>query len=97
VLTIGFPLAAATTDRARTAIDHDEAAVIIDEWLEGTDLHLLEPVSVDDGSIHLELAGPRPPPPLEPLADRLAAGLGEDLTLNVDWVRERRFAVEGSR
>jgi hypothetical protein len=50
---------------------------------------------VDDGSIHLELAGPRPP--LEPLADRLAAGLDEDLTLNVDWVRERRFAVEGSR
>lgn len=97
VLTVAFPLAAATADRARDAIDHDEAAATADQWLEGTDLHLLEPVSVDDGSVHLELAGPRPPPPIGPLADRLAAGLDEDVTLSVDWIREHRFAATGTR
>jgi uncharacterized hydrophobic protein (TIGR00271 family) len=95
VLAVAYPLGAETADRVSNAGDRDEAMRIAGEWIEGRGLELAG-VDVEGESVRLQLTGPRPPPPLESLADRLAAGLEKDVELTVNWTPRRSFEATGS-
>ena len=95
VLVVAYPLSVLTADRVAEAVDHDDAAAVTREWLEGTGLELSE-LSVDGDSVHLELVGPNSPPSLEPLADRIAGALSEEITLSAAWTAQQRYEATGA-
>src|SRR5690606_31976558 len=89
-------LTVVTVERARDAVAHDDVIEATSAWLADRDLRLLEAeVDVDEGTVFLELEGPRKPESLAPLAERLAGVLGQEVELEADWVRSERMSVSG--
>lgn len=96
VVVIAVPLTVVTVERARDAVAHDDVIEATSAWLADRDLRLLEAeVDVDEGTVFLELEGPRKPESLAPLAERLAGVLGQEVELEADWVRSERMSVSG--
>jgi len=95
VIAVAYPLARVTEERVEAETSLDDAGAVVREWLAPTEL-LLHDISVESGAVEIEVAGPEPPPPLEPLADRLAAALDDDVTLTAGWIREQRFEAEAA-
>lgn len=96
VLAVSVPLVVHTSDQLDEAIEHDDATSAIDEWSAGTGLEIAD-VRVEEDSVHADVAGPEPPPPLDPLAKQLSDDFGRQVTVEVGWTEQRLIrATAGS-
>jgi uncharacterized hydrophobic protein (TIGR00271 family) len=95
VLAVAYPLVAVTRDRIDEATGRDTATELVREWLAAADQPLIS-IAVEPGAVHVEMAGPRRPPTIDLLAEALAAGLGEEVSLTADWIREHRLEAEAA-
>lgn len=95
VVVVTVPLAAVTAERTRDAVDHDDAAAVVSDWLAGTGMEVLE-TRVEEGRVHVELAGPDRPPPVEALAAQLADELDQEVQVTADWIEAERYEAGAS-
>lgn len=74
VLLVAVPLASFSRQVILEAVDQDDADRAARAWARPAGLQV-EGVDVDDSRVEVDVAGPRTPPPVEPLARRLAGEL----------------------
>ncbi len=53
-------------------------------------------VESTDDAVDLEVAGPRPPPDVKPLADDLATEFEQEVEVTVRWIKEELTQVTAS-
>lgn len=90
VVVVTVPLVGVSAERTRDALDHDRVVEVTEGWIAGTGMQLRS-ADVDDGRVHLELAGPEHPGSLDELAAALAESLDEPVNLSADWVETNRL------
>ncbi len=80
---------------ATDALNHDQLASVVNEWLgEDSDFAVIS-LEVEDEVATIVLAGPGDPPGLEGLAESVRTELDDDrLTLDIQWIARQRTVVE---
>jgi uncharacterized hydrophobic protein (TIGR00271 family) len=87
VLLISYPLAAVTISRVEGAIDNDNVHRTASTWLADTGLRL-ENATISGDSVHVDVVGPRRPPPASLLAKQLGIKLGHPVDVTVGWTKQ---------
>ena len=87
------PLALTTRSILRDSLGLDEAQQSVDEWVEGTNLRVLE-VELDGSEVDVALTGEEPPPPLEELGASLEESLGRDVVVEVTVIPSQTTTYE---
>ncbi len=88
LIAVAIPLSGQSVAALATAREQTEVDIQIRDWLGMSGTRIVD-VSIEKGRITIQLAGPNPPPPSEPLEMSIeAAGLG-NRPLEIRWVQER--------
>jgi len=82
MLVILLPLALATRSILRDSLGLDEATKATEEWIEDTNLRLID-VDLDGAEVTVAITGDELPPPVEDLGALLEEGLGRDVEVEV--------------
>jgi uncharacterized hydrophobic protein (TIGR00271 family) len=93
---VAVPLAEHTRRSVHNERDRQDAQLLSEQWLDGTDLRV-DDVSVEGTDrLLVRVSGPSPPPAADELAEQLAAELEEDIELVVSWTPRRTRTITGT-
>ena len=94
VLAVSVPLGLHSWGEIRENRQTETSSEAVDEWTRGTQLQSTG-VSVEDERVTVDVAGPKEPPPVEPLAADLAENFNEPVEVEVRWTERREISAEG--
>ncbi|CAN5691173.1 DUF389 domain-containing protein [soil metagenome] len=94
VLAVSVPLGLHSWGEIRENRETEVSSEAVDEWIGGTRLQSTG-VSVEDERITVNVAGPKEPPPVEPLAADLAEKFNATVEVEVRWTERREVSAKG--
>ncbi|MGB3633342.1 MAG: DUF389 domain-containing protein [Rubrobacteraceae bacterium] len=94
VLAVSVPLGLHSWGEIRENRQTETSAEAVEAWTRGTKLQSTG-VSVEDRQITVNVAGPKEPPPVGPLASDLAERFNTPVEVEVRWTERREISAEG--
>lgn len=91
---VAVPLAEHTRRSVHDERDRQDAQVLAERWLHGTELTVDEVAVGGTDKISISVSGPDRPPSADRLAGQLAAELEEDIELSLSWTPRETSSVD---